>query len=228
MKNVNLTEWALNHRGLVYYFIILIFVMGILSYRQLGRMEDPDFVIRQMVVSAAWPGATAREVEEQVTDKLEKKLQDTPGLDYLKSYSRPGQAVIYVNLKEELKEEDIRPTWLEIRNQINDIKGTLPQGVVGPAFNDRFDDVYGCILRSHRRRLHIRGDARPRREDSSPAAGREKRQKGRTDRRAGRENLYRDREQQTGPAGHRSEPDYQHNQGPERDDGLGDGRNILG
>lgn len=145
MKNVNLTEWALNHRGLVYYFIILIFVMGILSYRQLGRMEDPDFVIRQMVVSAAWPGATAREVEEQVTDKLEKKLQDTPGLDYLKSYSRPGQAVIYVNLKEELKEEDIRPTWLEIRNQINDIKGTLPQGVVGPAFNDRFDDVYGCI-----------------------------------------------------------------------------------
>jgi multidrug efflux pump len=145
MKNANLTEWALNHRGLVYYFIILIFVMGVFSYRQLGRMEDPDFVIRQMVVSAAWPGATAREVEEQVTDKLEKKLQDTPGLDYLKSYSRPGQAVIYVTLKENLHEKDIRPTWLEIRNQINDIKGTLPQGVVGPAFNDRFDDVYGCI-----------------------------------------------------------------------------------
>ncbi len=145
MRNVNLTEWALNHKGLVYYFIILIFVMGIFSYRQLGRMEDPDFVIRQMVVSAAWPGATAREVEEQVTDKLEKKLQDTPGLDYLKSYSRPGQAVIYVTLKESLTEKDVRPTWLEIRNQINDIKGTLPQGVVGPAFNDRFDDVYGCV-----------------------------------------------------------------------------------
>lgn len=145
MKNINLTEWALNHRGLVYYFIILIFIMGIVSYRQLGRMEDPDFVIRQMVVSAVWPGATAREVEEQVTDKIEKKLQDTPGLDYLRSYSRPGQAVIYIMLKESLKESDIRPTWVEVRNQVNDIKGSLPSGVAGVYFNDRFDDVFGCI-----------------------------------------------------------------------------------
>jgi multidrug efflux pump len=145
MKNTNLTEWALNHRGLVYYFIVLIFIMGIVSYRQLGRMEDPDFVIRQMVVSAVWPGASAREVEEQVTDKIEKKLQDTPGLDYLRSYSRPGQAVIYVMLKESLKESDIRPTWVEVRNQVNDIKGSLPSGVAGVYFNDRFDDVFGCI-----------------------------------------------------------------------------------
>lgn len=145
MSKLNLTEWALKHKQLVYFFVVLVFVAGIFSYRQLGRMEDPDFVIRTMIVSAAWPGASARQVEEQVTDKIEKKLQDTPGIDYLKSYSSPGQAVIYVNLKESVSEKDVRPTWLEVRNMVNDIKGTLPQGVVGPAFNDRFDDVFGNI-----------------------------------------------------------------------------------
>ncbi len=145
MNKLNLTEWALNHKQLVYFFVVLTFLSGILSYRQLGRMEDPNYVIRQMIVSVAWPGATARQVEEQVTDKIEKKLQDTPGLDYLKSYSKPGQAVIYVNLKDTVNEKDVRPTWLEIRNMVNDIKGTLPQGVVGPSYNDRFDDVFGNI-----------------------------------------------------------------------------------
>lgn len=145
MKNLNLTEWALNHKQLIYYFIFVTFVMGIFSYTNLGRMEDPDFVIRQMVVSVSWPGASARQVEEQVTDKIEKKLQDTPGLDYLKSYSKPGQAIIYVTLNDTVAEKDIRSTWIEIRNMVNDIKGTLPNGVVGPAFNDRFDDVFGCI-----------------------------------------------------------------------------------
>jgi len=145
MSNLNLTEWALKHKQLVYFFVLLTFVMGIYSYRQLGRMEDPDFVIRQMIVSVAWPGASARQVEEQVTDKLEKKLQDTPGIDYLKSYSQPGKAVIYVTLKDSVNEKDVRPTWLEVRNMVNDSKGTLPQGVVGPSFNDRFDDVFGCI-----------------------------------------------------------------------------------
>jgi multidrug efflux pump len=145
MKHINLSEWALQHKQLVYYFVFITFIMGIFSYTHLGRMEDPDFVIRQMIVSVAWPGATARQVEEQVTDKIEKKLQDTPGLDYLKSYSQPGQAVIYVTLKESVPEKDVRPTWLEVRNMVNDIRGTLPEGVVGPAFNDRFDDVFGSI-----------------------------------------------------------------------------------
>lgn len=145
MSKLNLTEWALKHKQLVYFFVVLTFVAGIFSYQQLGRMEDPDFVIRTMIVSVAWPGASAKQVEEQVTDKIEKKLQDTPGIDYLKSYSSPGQAVIYVNLKESVNEKDVRPTWLEVRNMVNDIKGTLPQGVVGPAFNDRFDDVFGNI-----------------------------------------------------------------------------------
>jgi multidrug efflux pump subunit AcrB len=145
MKRFNLTEWALNHKELVYYFILVIFIMGVFSYQRLGRMEDPDFVIRQMLVSVAWPGASARQIEEQVTDKIEKKLQETPGIDYLRSYSRPGQAVIYVTLKETVKEKDVRPTWLEVRSLVNDMKNTLPDGVVGPFFNDRFDDVYGSI-----------------------------------------------------------------------------------
>ena len=108
-------------------------------------MEDPDFTIRQMVVSVAWPGASARQVEEQVIDKIEKKLQDTPGLDYLRSYSRAGQAIIYISLKDDtVTENQIRPIWLEVRNMVNDIKSTLPTGVQGPFFNDRFDDVFGC------------------------------------------------------------------------------------
>ena len=145
MKNFNLTELAFRHKEFVYFTIAMIFLAGIFSYRQLGRMEDPDFVIRQMVVSVAWPGASAREIEEQVTDKIEKKLQDTPGVDYLKSFSRPGQSIIYVILKESTPEKDVRPTWLEVRNMVNDIKSSFPSGVIGPFFNDRFDDVFGSI-----------------------------------------------------------------------------------
>ena len=145
MKNFNLTELAFRHKEFVYFTIAMIFLAGIFSYRQLGRMEDPDFVIRQMVVSVAWPGASAREIEEQVTDKIEKKLQDTPGVDYLKSFSRPGQSIIYVILKESTPEKDVRPTWMEVRNMVNDIKSSLPSGVIGPFFNDRFDDVFGSI-----------------------------------------------------------------------------------
>jgi multidrug efflux pump len=145
MNKFNLSEWALNHQPLLYFFIALTALAGIFSYQKMGRMEDPDFVIRQMVVSVGWPGATARQIEEQVTDKIEKKLQNTPGLDYLKSYSRPGQSVIYVTLKATTKEKDVRPTWLEVRNMVGDMKNTLPEGVAGPYFNDRFDDVYGNI-----------------------------------------------------------------------------------
>jgi len=146
VKSFNLTEWALNHKQIIYYFIFITFIGGVISYQNLGRMEDPDYTIRQMIVSVAWPGASAREIEEQVTDKIEKKLQETPGLDYLKSYSTPGKSIIYVALKEDdVHEDEVRPTWLEVRNMVNDIKVTLPQGVVGPFFNDRFDDVFGCV-----------------------------------------------------------------------------------
>lgn len=145
MKKLNLTELSLQNKSLVWYFVLVVFVMGAWSYMKLGRMEDPDFVIRQMIVSTAWPGATARQIEEQVTDKIEKKLQDTPGLDYLKSYSRPGLSVVYVTLREDIASEKIRPTWLEVRNLVGDMRGDLPEGVSGPFFNDRFDDVFGSI-----------------------------------------------------------------------------------
>lgn len=146
MKNFNLTEWSLKHRQFTYYILIVMFLGGIFSYKELGRMEDPDFTIREMVVSVYWPGATARQVEEQVTDKVEKKLQETPGLDYLKSYSKPGQSVVFVSLKEDTVTGDkVHPTWLEVRNLVNDMKDTLPQGASGPYFNDQFDDVFGCI-----------------------------------------------------------------------------------
>ena len=146
MKDFNLTEWALKHKAIIYFIIMIVMIGGIFSYPNLGRMEDPDFSIRQMVVTVNWPGATAQQIEEQVTDKIEKKLQDTPGLDFLRSYSRPGQAIIYVNLKYDVvTSAQLRPTWLEVRNMVNDIKPTLPAGVQGPYFNDRFDDVFGCI-----------------------------------------------------------------------------------
>ena len=141
----NLTEISLKHKGLVWYFILVVFIGGIFSYGKLGRMEDPDFTIRQMVVSVAWPGATAQQMEEQVTDKLEKKLQDVPGLKRITSYSREGQAVIYVTLNDDVPKANIRPTWRDVRNLCEDEKRSLPTGAYGPYYNDRFDDVFGSV-----------------------------------------------------------------------------------
>lgn len=141
----NLSEVSLHNRVLVWYFIILVAIAGVFSYIKLGRMEDPTYTVRTMVVSVAWPGATAEQMEEQVTDKIEKKLQDTPHLDYLKSYSRPGQSVIYVNLDDKAPQSSIRDTWHEVRNLTEDVKRDLPDGVYGPYYDDRFDDVFGSI-----------------------------------------------------------------------------------
>lgn len=145
MKGLNLAEWAIKHKPVVYFFIFFILLGGLWSYFHLGRSEDPDFTIRQAVVSAAWPGATAEQITEQVTDPLEKKLQDTKGLDYLKSFTHDGKTVIYVNLKDSVKKADIQTRWHEVRNLVNDEKAALPAGVYGPYVNDRFDDVYGSI-----------------------------------------------------------------------------------
>lgn len=141
----NLTELSLNNKSRVWYFIVVAVVGGIFSYFSLGRMEDPKFIIREMIVVAYWPGATAYEMQEQVTDKLEKKLQDIPGLDNLTSETRPGATTIYVELNEELPIEQIRPTWRDVRNYCADIKSELPEGVVGVFFNDTFDEVFGSI-----------------------------------------------------------------------------------
>ena len=141
----NLTELSLRHRSLVWYFIIVFTVGGVFAYNALGRMEDPAFTIRQMVVSAAWPGATAAEMQEQVTDKLERRFQDVPGLKQIKSETRPGQTVIYLELRPEVDKAQIRPTWRDVHNFGEDVKRSLPDGVLGPYYNDRFDDVYGSI-----------------------------------------------------------------------------------
>ena len=145
MKGLNLAEWAIRHKQIVYFFIIVIITGGLWSYFHLGRSEDPDFTIRQAVVTAAWPGASAQQITQQVTDPLEKKLQDTKGLDYIKSFTHDGKTVIYVNLKDSVPKEEIQTRWHEIRNLVNDEWGSLPSGVMGPYINDRFDDVYGSI-----------------------------------------------------------------------------------
>ena len=141
----NLTELSLRHRTLVWYFIIVFTIGGIFAYESLGRMEDPAFTIRQMVISAAWPGATAEEMQEQVTDKLERRFQDTPGLKKIMSETRAGQTIIYLQLRDELDASQIRPTWRDVRNFGEDAKYDLPDGVYGPYYNDRFDDVYGSV-----------------------------------------------------------------------------------
>ncbi|SMC32618.1 efflux RND transporter permease subunit [Sporomusa malonica] len=145
MNQFNMTEWALKHKQFVYFFVVLFFIAGIFSYKNMGRAEDPDFVIKQMVIAVPWPGATARQMEEQITDKVEKKLQDLPGLDYLKSYSTPGLTIIYVNLRDNVPKKEIRNRWVEARNMVNDIKGSFPTGTMDPIFNDRFDEVYGIM-----------------------------------------------------------------------------------
>lgn len=145
MKGLNLAEWAIRHKQIVYFFIIAIITGGLWSYFHLGRSEDPDFTIRQAVVTAAWPGASAQQITQQVTDPLEKKLQDTKGLDYIKSFTHDGKTVIYVNLKDSVPKEEIQTRWHEIRNLVNDEWGSLPSGVMGPYINDRFNDVYGSI-----------------------------------------------------------------------------------
>ena len=145
MKKFNLADWALRHKSIIYYFIAVLLTFGIFSFTHMGRMEDPDFTMRTMVVGVAWPGASPEQMSNQVTDKLEEKLRDLPGVDYTKSFTDGSKSVIYINLKEDLPSNKIRPAWEEARNMINDEWKSLPSGVQGPSINDRFDDVYGTI-----------------------------------------------------------------------------------
>ncbi|MBF1748335.1 MAG: efflux RND transporter permease subunit, partial [Veillonella sp.] len=145
MKKFNLADWALRHKSIIYYFIAVLLTFGIFSFTHMGRMEDPDFTMRTMVVGVSWPGASPQQMSDQVTDKLEEKLRDLPGVDYTKSFTDGSKSVIYINLKEDLPTNKIRPAWEEARNMINDEWKSLPSGVQGPSINDRFDDVYGTI-----------------------------------------------------------------------------------
>lgn len=141
----NLTEVSLKNRALVWYFIMVTAIGGIFFYFKLGRMEDPNFTINQMVVTAAWPGASADQMEQQVTDKLESKFRDIPGVKEITSNTRAGTSVVYVTLRDDVDRSTIRDTWRDVRGFGNDVQSELPSGVYGPYYNDRFDDVFGSV-----------------------------------------------------------------------------------
>jgi len=141
----NLSRWALEHPALTRYLMVALMVLGMASYFQLGQDEDPPFTFRAMVVRTYWPGATAQQVAEQVTDKLERTLQEVPYADKIRSYSKPGESQIILELKDYSKPGEVPQVWYTVRKKVGDMRATLPQGVQGPFFNDDFGDVYGVI-----------------------------------------------------------------------------------
>lgn len=138
LKDFNLSEWSLKNQPLVKYFLVILFVMGILSYTELNQKEDPDFTIKAMLVTVKWPGATEAQMEEQVVDKIEKKLLELPTLDYISSQITPGSAIITVNLGDTVRGQDVTDSWYQVRKKVSDIKSTLPSGIQGPSFNDEY------------------------------------------------------------------------------------------
>ncbi|MCX7890823.1 MAG: efflux RND transporter permease subunit [Burkholderiales bacterium] len=145
MKRVNLSEWALAHRGFVVFLMVVLAILGTLSYARLGQSEDPPFTFKIMVVRTFWDGATAREVEEQLTDRIERKLQEVPNVDYVRSYSKPGESLVFFFARDSAPSSAIPDIWYQVRKKIGDIRHTLPAGIRGPFFNDEFGDVYGNL-----------------------------------------------------------------------------------
>lgn len=145
MIGPNLSEWALKTRQLTIYMMLVGLIAGAFAFINLGRDEDPSFTIKTMLVTAVWPGATMEETQSQLTDRLERRLEETTGLDSLRSITRPGIVTIYVDLQGTFPPERVPEVWQEVRNGIGDIRHTLPQGVLGPFFTDNFGDVFGII-----------------------------------------------------------------------------------
>jgi multidrug efflux pump subunit AcrB len=145
MKQLNLSEWALSNRALVVYIMLVAVAAGALAYFRLGRNEDPTFIIKTMVVSAAWPGATVEDTLNQIAERLERTLEETPYLDFLRSYTTAGRTTIFVNLKGSASAQEVADTWYHVRKSIGDIEHTLPSGTLGPFFNDEFGDTFGII-----------------------------------------------------------------------------------
>jgi multidrug efflux pump subunit AcrB len=141
----NLSEWALKSRSVVIYLMVVAVVAGVFAFIRLGRNEDPAFVIKTMVVNAVWPGASMDETLSQVTERLERQIEETPGLDSVRSFTRPGVTTIFVNLKGDVPGRQVQDTWYRVRNLIADMRHTLPAGTLGPFFNDRFGDTFGII-----------------------------------------------------------------------------------
>ena len=145
MRRFNLSEWAITHKPLVLFMILLLGAAGAYSYLNLGRAEDPSFTIKVMVVNVSWPGATASEMQTQVADKIEKKLQELPYLDRVESYSQPGVAFIRVQLTDKTPPAKVKDLWYQVRKKVGDIRGDLPAGITGPNFNDEYGDVYSAL-----------------------------------------------------------------------------------
>jgi multidrug efflux pump subunit AcrB len=141
----NLSEWAIKRRSLIVYFMIAAIVAGTISFLRLGRAEDPVFTFRTMIVFAAWPGATIEDTLSQVTERIERRLQETRHLDRVRSYTTAGVTTMFVELKQSTPPGEVRGIWQQVRNNVGDIRGTLPQGTIGPGFNDDFGDTYGII-----------------------------------------------------------------------------------
>ena len=141
----NLSRWALDHGPLTRYLMIVLMVLGLAAYFQLGQDEDPPFTFRIMVVRRFWPGATAQQMAEQVTDKLERSLQEVPNADKIRSFSKPGESTILFQVKEATRAAEVANTWYTVRKKVSDIRPTLPGGVLGPFFNDEFGDVFGVM-----------------------------------------------------------------------------------
>jgi multidrug efflux pump len=141
-KGFNLSRWAIDHGGFTAFLLVLLLAAGAFSFLRIGQKEDPDFTFRVMVVQVLWPGATAEEMQDQVVDKIERKLQETPGLDFVRSYTRSGFANIFVNLKGSMRGEAVKEAFYQARKKIGDIRQMLPDGVIGPFFNDEFGDTY--------------------------------------------------------------------------------------
>ncbi|MBB5457847.1 efflux RND transporter permease subunit [Paraburkholderia sp. Cpub6] len=141
----NLSSWALRHQQLVIFLIGLVTLFGVIGYTKLAQSEDPPFTFRTMVIKTYWPGASAREVQEQITDRIGRQLQAAPNIDNIKSYSRPGESMIFFAMKDSAPVKEVPETWYQVRKKVGDIAATLPKGTVGPFFNDEFGDVYTNI-----------------------------------------------------------------------------------
>ena len=145
LDRLNLSAWALRNQALVLYFILLTVLAGAFAYTRLGQSEDPPFTFKVMLVRSTWPGASAQEMAQQVTDKIEKKLQELPAIDYTSSYSRPGESVVFIVIRDDTFSEKIPELWYQVRKKIGDIRHTLPAGLQSLTFNDEFSDVYGTM-----------------------------------------------------------------------------------
>ena len=146
MKNFNLSAWALRHQPLILYLIIILGVIGATSYGRLGQSEDPPFTFKFMTIRTIWPGASVADVDQQVTERLEKKLQEVPNINFLRSYSRPGESLIFFAISDAAPASSVPETQYQVRKRLGDIRQTLPQGVIGPLFNDEFGDTFGNIF----------------------------------------------------------------------------------